>query len=48
MSTFYIVSSEGPPKSYRAHWSTFDQALADFLRLLHEGKAEDIHLEFSS
>jgi hypothetical protein len=48
VSAFFIVWTAGPPEEYRKHWATFDQAVADFLRLFHEGEAEAIHLEFSS
>lgn len=44
MSTFFVVETSG----YRQHWRTFEQALADFLRLLNEGEAEDIALRFSA
>lgn len=48
MSAFFVVSTDGPPEAYSKHWATLDQALADFLRLYHEGHAEDIELRFSS
>jgi hypothetical protein len=48
VSAFFIVMTEGPPESYYKHWQTFEQAVADFLRLLNEGEAEDIELRFSS
>lgn len=48
MSAFFVVATPGPPEPYREHWPTFEQAIADFLRLLNEGEAEVITLEFSS
>lgn len=44
MSAFFIVEGGDHYK----HWPTFELAIADFLRLLNEGEAEDITLRFSS